>query len=511
MAAAPERRYAASASVTAALQIAAMAVGGVIAVVTLHLFGQGVRTDGLFAAYGVYGLLVSLAQTFRTTVVPRLTEAGGWPELDRQVGGAVVLAALLAIPLVVLGEPVARTLTGALGPAAVDAARSALALLWLAALGQLVAALATSALAVRGEFGLPGAAYVVGGVVSTVLLVALAGPLSTDAVAAGVAAGSAVTAAILVGRLLAVGYRPTPRAWLPAAPSARAAWTMALGAVSAMVGQLTYLVTLAYAARLGEGQVTLYSYAFFASVLLMGTTSMPAAYVLAAPLTQDWDGRAASLRADVLAVCRMGFMIVVPALGVALTIGPEVVRALLGDAIGQAEAQRIIAAFVVLGVPVAASIATAVPLLAAFAGSRYGTVALVSLGIAVVHLAATAVAARVTDSLEGLAVGAAVSSLVWVGLIHWVVLRGQAPGMLLAVAREALVVTGAGAVAFAPALALGGAIGGALGGVAATLVGLAAFGVLLRLLPAHWDLVARVLDPLLARSSASRPSRLAPS
>ena len=38
-------------------------------------FGKNARTDGLFAAYGVYGVLSLIAQSLRITVVARLLEA----------------------------------------------------------------------------------------------------------------------------------------------------------------------------------------------------------------------------------------------------------------------------------------------------------------------------------------------------------------------------------------------------------------------------------------------------
>src|SRR2546422_11514798 len=99
MSSAPQgRRLVGSAAVTAVLQVTTMALGGVIAILIFHAFGKGRDTDGLFAAYGVYGIVVILAQTFRTTMVPRLgTGDDLWPNLDRLAGAAAMIFAVAGI------------------------------------------------------------------------------------------------------------------------------------------------------------------------------------------------------------------------------------------------------------------------------------------------------------------------------------------------------------------------------------------------------------------------------
>ena len=46
-----------------------------VALLVLFAFGKTPKTDGLFAAYAVYGVLLMLAQSLRTTIVARLVEA----------------------------------------------------------------------------------------------------------------------------------------------------------------------------------------------------------------------------------------------------------------------------------------------------------------------------------------------------------------------------------------------------------------------------------------------------
>ena len=117
------RGMAANAAITALSQVASMALGAVIALVILVRFGKDAETDGLFAAYGVYGVLVVVAQSFRTTIVARLAEGESlFAALDRYLGAVAVLFVAAAIPLLVLAEPLARLLTADLGSSARDAA-----------------------------------------------------------------------------------------------------------------------------------------------------------------------------------------------------------------------------------------------------------------------------------------------------------------------------------------------------------------------------------------------------
>lgn len=496
---APERRYAGSAFVTAVLQIGGMLIGGLLAVVVSHVFGKGPQTDGLFAAYGVYTLLLALAQTLRTTVVARMAETTSWEPLDRLLGSALLLSAGFAVALVALAGPLSDVLTGDLPESAADAARTAFPLLWAAAVAQFAAALAAAALAVRQEFALPGFAYVGGGVAALVLLVSLQDPLGTDALALGLAVGSAVTAAVLLGRLAMHGWRPRLDRMVPGGATLRGVSTIVLGAVSALGGQLAYLVTVAFAARLEEGAVTVYTYAFFAAGLLMGATSMPVGIVMAAPITQDWDRRPASLRTDLLAVARFGFILMAPVLAAAIAFGEDVVLALLGDAVTRADAVEIVEVFLVLGVPVATALAVAVPLLAAFAVNRYGLVALAAALAGVVHVAATVAADLLTDTIQGLAAASALSSLTWMVVLYALVLRDQAPALLRAVSKEAFAVAGLAALAFAVPLWVATAVDGWLAGLAAWVLGLAMFILLLHRSPRHWELIARVLRPALDR------------
>lgn len=262
-----------SALVTSLSTIAAMAMGGVLAIVVLLLYGKTSQTDGFFAAYGVYAVIIALAQSLRASAVARLVHGSLWGNLDRLLGASVLILLATGVVLVGLGDPLADLLTGEDAGTAHDAARAALAILWGAGALQVLAALAAAALGALGEFGLPGAAYVCGGAAAIALVLLLEGALGIDAVATGLVCGSLLTAALMVARLARRGWRPR---WSGLRAAPRSLGTMGLvlsGSIGSVALQLTYVVTLAFAARIGEGAVTLYSYSFFAAALLIGAVA----------------------------------------------------------------------------------------------------------------------------------------------------------------------------------------------------------------------------------------------
>ena len=495
MTAAAERRFAGSAAITAVLQIASMGIGGVLAIVIVHEFGKSARTDGLFAAYGVYNLVVVLAQTFRTTVVPRLgTGEQLFRNFDR-FGGATLALFLLSGLLLVLGAgPVSDALTSS--AAAEDAARSALRIFWLASGAQLLAALGAAVLAVRGEFALPGFAYVSGGLVSLVLLLGLAGGVGTDAVAIGVACGSALTAVIVIGRLVAVGYRPQIGLLRPSTATVRSVTVMLTGAVAYIVGQLTYVVSIAFAAHIGEGTVTLYTYAFFAAQLVLGATATPAGLVLVAPLSEGWDRRVESLRRDLLAVFRTGSVLIAVALAAAAFVGTPIVDLVLGASLDADDPATVAATFLALAGMLLAALGTTVPMLAAFALDRYGRVALAALVSAVLHVGVTAAAAA-TESVVAIGVATSISGLTFLLLVLAVVYgRGfAAPALLLG--RETALLLALCAIAFAGPAAIAIVVGGAAIQAACWLAGTILLALILRrVAPEHWELLGRMRHAL---------------
>ena len=288
-------------------QVATLGVQGIAALVILLLFGKGSDTDAVFAAYGLYGVVVLMCQTLRLTVVARLVEEPSpWAAFDRFLGAGLSMVAMAIAVQLVFGATIARVLTGDLGQHAQDLVRSTLNVLCIGVVGQLVAALGAAVLAVRQEFRYSGLAYVAGGLTSVIVLVALHGSLDIRAAPVGVAVGSTLSAGLMVVRLWRDGYRPGLARLLAGARHPRTAVLLLIGSVGPLLGQLNFVISLAFAARLGPGMVTLYTGAFFAGAVIVAVTGSAVSLVLAAPIAQTWDGRAAARRRICARSCGLG-------------------------------------------------------------------------------------------------------------------------------------------------------------------------------------------------------------
>jgi peptidoglycan biosynthesis protein MviN/MurJ (putative lipid II flippase) len=487
------RTFVGSAMATAALQVATMLSGVLLAVLVVRKFGQTPTTDGLFAAYAVYTLLLVFAQTLRTSIVPRLGEGDELlPALERHAGAVLLVAALSALPLLLLAGPLAEALTGSLAAEATDAAETALRILWIAAAAQLVAGLASAALAVRGRVVLPGAAYLTGGLVACAFLLVFSDSLGGEALPWGLALGSAISAAIVSIRLATLGDRIRVRRIRTNRAAARAAWTMLLGAVASLIGQAGYAVSLAYAARIGEGAVTLYSYAFFASMLVMGATAIPAGMVLVAPLSQTWERRTELLERPLIEVTRTGLTLVAPLPALAIVAGPDVVQAVLGDAISRGDAETIVYVTLALCGVVVGSLLGTVPMIAAFAAHRYRGVAIAALSALAVQVVLSLIAVA-TDELVVLGVMTSIAGLEFLAAVVYVVYGREAGSVLARMGIEVARVLVATVLAFAPAVIAAGAGAGIGVGLVLWVAGCALLaGILRAKLPDHWELVMRL-------------------
>lgn len=496
------RGMAANAAITALSQVASMALGAVIALVILLRFGKDAETDGLFAAYGVYGVVVVVAQSFRTTIVARLAE-GPTPfaALDRYLGAVGVLFVAAAIPLLALAEPLAKLLTADLGADAVDAARSSLMILWLASGLQLIGALLAAALAVRDDFALSGGAYVAGGLVSVASLLALAPLLGIEAVAVGLCLGGVATVTLMLARLVRHGYRPVAAGMVPDRTAVGRAALLVWAAAGTLSTQVAFVVTLGFAARLGEGAPTLYTYATFVFGLFLASTAGAMTIVLAPRLAETWDGRRESLHAPLLEVFRAGLTLIAPIVGVVATAGPTAAALPLTDHDARVLTDTVLA----MSGGLVAGVAMPVALVALYTQGRYAAVAAVGLQGVALQFGLSAIAIGF-DSLVALGLASLVTGLAGAVVVLALVFGRGAWAVLGALGREVLVVAAVGGLAFGPAFALG-LVGGRAVKPVAALLGLGAFVAMApRLLPRHWELAQRIIGPALARS----PWRSAP-
>src|SRR3954462_11389404 len=83
------------------LAILALSAAGGAALLS-HEVAKGPETDGFFAAYGVYLVLVLVASAFRFVVLPALTRAQERGELAAQLARSAVAFSFLAVPALVV-------------------------------------------------------------------------------------------------------------------------------------------------------------------------------------------------------------------------------------------------------------------------------------------------------------------------------------------------------------------------------------------------------------------------
>src|SRR6478752_6601527 len=182
-------------------------------------FGRGAETDGFFAAYGVYLVLVLAAQSFRMVVVPDLTRAASAGRLagESRAYAAAFLALALPVSIVVasLSGPLGDLITGSLPAQSAHIAGRALAVLVPAAFVQLLAALAASTLASLDSYGTAAAGFALGSIAGVVVFAALAGSLGIVALAWGLAANATVALTVPLVALWRRGalHGPPPVRW----------------------------------------------------------------------------------------------------------------------------------------------------------------------------------------------------------------------------------------------------------------------------------------------------------
>ena len=485
-----------------------MGLGAVLALVVLFAFGKTAKTDGLFTAYGVYGILLMLSQSLRTTIVARLVEAPSlWRAFDRYVGAVLVIVLIAAAPLLVLGDPLAHVLTGSAEGDAHDAAQTALWLFAIAGSAQLLAGVGAAALGALDRFVAVSVAYLSAGVASVLGVAILAGSLDVAAVPVAIAAGSVLNAILMARSLLAAGWRPHAPLLRWATELGRRVWIIVSGAAPYAASQAMFVVSVALAARMGSGDATVYTYAFFAASFIVGASSGSVGIVLAAPLAQTWDRSPASLTPHLLTIVALGATLTVPVLGIAAIAGPDLAGVVFGSQLTTSDANALAGCFVALGGFVLAMLAITVPLLAAFALSRYQAVAGVAVATLVAHVGLS-IAAATTDRLEMLAIAASVSTVLMLAGLLAVVYGSHAGTPLLAVVAEIARPAAVAAVAYGPAGYLGLVVSGRAAAIALAAVATAAYlGLLRALLPGQWELIRRLLAPLGGvRRSARQPS-----
>jgi hypothetical protein len=449
------------------LAFAAAGAGALLA----HKFGRSAETDGFLGAYGVYLVLVLAAQAFRMVVVPDLTRAAAEGRLGGESRAYAVAFLALAVPVSVvvalLSGPLGDLITGNLPPTSAHVASRALAVLVPAAFVQLLAALAASALAALDSCGTAAAAFALGGIVGLVVFAALADSHGIVSLAWGLAVNAGVALAIqlvaLVRRGALAGAWPARLDVLPRL------WRLLQGAAVPLALQGCYLLALRFAAQLGVGSLTSFSYAYLAASTLVAATAFSLGVISSAPLTRRGIDSESAGR-HVVHAAWVSLSLVGAAAGVFALVGGRIVQFVLGDQY-KGEVGRQLGHLVVYLSPWMigwVGFAVTFPLVFV-AGRRKTLLPLALLGFAICIPAGLGL--RSLWGLPGIAIAIGISTLVIaLGLMAAISMRALAIAVL-GLARLALAVGGAAALTFGGlSLAFSPAAAAALGVVAYALV-----------------------------------------
>ncbi|MBA3246247.1 MAG: hypothetical protein H0T61_13885, partial [Actinobacteria bacterium] len=186
----PIRRSAlASGALTAVSLAVVTGLSAVVGVVIAREFGRGPETDGFFAAYSVFLVLVLVGTSMRVAVLPPLARARLAGTFERELGSYAAAITVVALPALVLtllaGDWLAGQLTGGLPAVAQETAAETLRYVVPAAIAQVYAALAASGLAAHDSYGTAAAGYAAGSAAGIALILLLVGEHGIAAVAWG--------------------------------------------------------------------------------------------------------------------------------------------------------------------------------------------------------------------------------------------------------------------------------------------------------------------------------------
>jgi hypothetical protein len=313
------------------LALAAAGAGALLA----HKFGRSAETDGFLSAYGVYLVLVLAAQAFRMVVVPDLTRALAAGRLGGEIRAYALAFLALAVPVsllvAVFSNQIGDLITGNLPAPAPHVAARAVVILVAAAFGQLLAALAASALAALDSYGTAAAGFALGGISSLVVFALLANSAGIVALAWGLAVNSVIALAVPTVALLRKGALGGP--WPDRLQLRARLGRLGEGAAVPLALQGCYLLALRFSAHLGVGRVTSLSYAYLAASTLVGATAFSLGLISSAPLTRRGIDPVAAGR-HVVHAAWVSLVFVGAAAGVFALVGGRIVGVVLGDAYG---------------------------------------------------------------------------------------------------------------------------------------------------------------------------------
>ena len=441
-----------------------------VGVVIARKIGRGVETDGFFAAYGVFLVLVLAASAVRAAVLPKLARArreAAFGSLFVSYALAIWIVAAPALLLATLASDwSARQLAAGLPPSAQQVASEALVFLVPAAVAHLFAALAASALAAHDSYVTAAAGYALGSVLGLALILWRIDEDGIVACAWGTLLNGTVTLAICLTALLVRADWGRRGSLLVAARLAELARASSL----AIALQALFVVCLRFASGLGAGAVTSFTYAYFVAAALVSVTATSLGVISSVPLTRAALSPARASR-HVISMSLVSFAAVAAAAGVFALVGDDLVHAALGSAYEGTAGSEIGRLIVLLGPWMATSVGVTITFPMIFVADRERLLPVLA-GVAVVlHVVATSLA---VDAFE--LAGAALALTISTGLVLVLLLLLLSPQVLQSGVRG--LVFGAGVIG-GIALVSFGAAGAVLPAEPAAVVGALAFCAML--------------------------------
>jgi O-antigen/teichoic acid export membrane protein len=333
-----------------------------------------------------------------------------------------------------------------------EVAPDSLRILWIALVGQLLAAMLSTVLAVRGAFRAIGVATLLVGLISVGAFVLAEPGLGILAAPVGLAVGGAWLVAVLGAVVVRSGWRPRPPTVVAIRAMCAEAGRLAFASFFFLGTSLTYVIGIALAARQGPGEATLFAYAYVLAVILVGITVNVSGMVRSPGVVASAE-RTANAAEVGLWSFRFTVVIAGPALAMAFLVGKPVIGFVLGSDFAGSSATEILV-----------TLACLVGWLLGSAGGLFAVVELLARGALrqlallaaaqVAAVAALALAGAELAGIEGIAVAISVVALggTWV-LLRWAFGR-NAPAVAAEMGRIAGRQVAALGLALAPSAVL---------------------------------------------------------
>jgi hypothetical protein len=417
--------------------ISTAAVSGSAAVLGLILarkFGHGVKTDGFFAAYGVYLGLVLVAGSLRVIVLPRFVAAHSAGRLAAEVG---TWAAALAGPLAVV------TLVAI---AWQEYAAKLLPWVVVSAVAQIFGGLVASALASLDDYQWAAFGFAGGSVAGVVLTFALVGH-GLVAFGWGLALNGVLSLAIPLAPLLARGgvSRPDQRLWSRLIE-------LGEGIALPLALQGLYVIASRFASGLGAGRATTFGYAYLIAAFLVAITASSVALVATVPFARK-GSEPSRVAKHVVAISWVSLALVAAAAGVLALVSEQIVRRVLGASYGGGTGAELGRLVVYLAPWMVASVAVTVTYPLVFVRGRGRWLPLLAVA-ALVTQVLIEWGARSAFGLAGVAAGLALTTAVVLAVL--LARLGALERVVVGLITATIVCGGLAAVAFGlPRLVIG--------------------------------------------------------